>query len=176
LLGVAHPERFTSIVVFDAPPLWASFTPAVPASLWRTWYVALMASPLGPRVVAGRRFLPWFVGLGGRRDLFSVDDAEIYARRLRHPARARASGLLYRSYLRIAHDIFIRRRYDDDHLTVPTHLIFGADDFYIPRSYVAGFEPHAPAMDVEFVRGCGHFLPEERPDLATARLREYFPL
>jgi pimeloyl-ACP methyl ester carboxylesterase len=173
LLGVAHPERFTRIVVFDAPPLWAPVTPAVIASLWRTWYVALLASPLGPRVVADRRFLPWFVGLGGRRELFGDTGAEIYADRLRDPARARATCLLYRAYLRIAYDIFVQRRYDRARLTVPTLLMFGADDFYLPRSYVAGYEQHAPLLDVEFVPGCGHFLPEERPDLAAARLRDF---
>ena len=174
LLGVEHPERFTRIVVFNAPPLWAPLSWGVIASLWRTWYVAAIASPLGPRLVASPRFLPWFVGLGGRRHVFSVEDAEIYADRLRQPARARASCLLYRSYLRTAHDVFIRRRYNHDDLAVPTRLVFGADDFYVPSAYVSGFEQHAPNMDVEFVTGCGHFLPEERPDLAAARLQDFF--
>jgi pimeloyl-ACP methyl ester carboxylesterase len=173
ILGVTHPERFTNLVVFNAPPLWARFTPRVVASLWRTWYVAAVANPVGPRIVASSRFLPWFLGLGGRRELFDLADAHIYARRLREPARARASTLLYRSYLRVAYDVFLRRRYDGHRLTVPTRLVWGADDFYIPRSYAAGFEPYANAMDVEFVPGCGHFLPEERPDLAAACIRDF---
>jgi pimeloyl-ACP methyl ester carboxylesterase len=45
----------------------------------------------------------------------------------------------------------------------------------LPRSYIAGFERHAPGLEVEFVAGCGHFLPEERPDLAVSRLRESWP-
>lgn len=176
LLGVAHPERFSHIVVFNAPPLWAPLTPKVVASLWRTWYVIAIAGPLGPRITANPRFVPWFVGLGGRRHVFSPDDAQIYACRLREPARARASCLLYRSYLRAANDILLRRRYHGDHLSVPTRLVFGADDFYLPTSYITGFGQHAPALDVEFVPGCGHFLPEERPDLAIARLREFLPV
>jgi pimeloyl-ACP methyl ester carboxylesterase len=171
LLGVTHPERFTRIVVFNAPPLWAALTPGVVASLWRTWYVIAIASPFGPRIAADPRFVPWFVGLGRRRHVFSADDAQIYASRLREASRARASCLLYRSYLRIARDIFLRRRYDGEHLSVPTRLVFGADDFYLPRSYIRGFERNAPTLEVEFVPGCGHFLPEERPDLAAARLR-----
>jgi pimeloyl-ACP methyl ester carboxylesterase len=173
LLGVAHPERFTRIVVFNAPPLWAPLTAKVIVSLWRTWYVTAIASPLGPRILASPRFLPWFLSLGARRRVFSAEDAQIYARRLQQPARARASCLLYRSYLRAAQDIFLRRRYHGDHLAVPTRLVFGDDDFYVPRSYIAGFEQHAPALDVEFVPGCGHFLPEERPDLASARLNDF---
>lgn len=174
LLGVKHSERFTRILVFNAPPLWAPLRWAVIASLWRTWYVAAIASPLGPRLVAGAGFVPWFIGLGGKRHVFSVEDAEIYAERLRHPDRARAACLLYRTYLRTARDIFIRRRYKDDDLSVPTRLVFSADDFYLPTAYVSGFERHAPNLEVEFVPGCGHFLPEERPDLAVARLHGFF--
>jgi pimeloyl-ACP methyl ester carboxylesterase len=81
-----------------------------------------------------------------------------------------ASCLLYRSYLRTARDIFIRRRYDHDYLTVPTRLVFGTDDFHVPSAYVAGSAQHARDPDVEFVPGCGHFLPEERSDIAAARV------
>jgi pimeloyl-ACP methyl ester carboxylesterase len=99
--------------------------------------------------------------------------ADIYARRLSDPARARASAMLYRSYLRTARDIFIRRRYRHERLTVPTLLVFGAEDFYVPRSYITGWQSHAAHMRVEFVPGCGHFLPEEHPELASACLREF---
>jgi pimeloyl-ACP methyl ester carboxylesterase len=134
LLGLQHPERFSRIVVFNAPHPWAPFSRDVIASLWRTWYVLALASPLGPTLVTSPSFLPWFIGLGGRRHLFSANDAEIFTARLRHPARARASCLLYRSYLRTARDIFIHRRYDHDYLTVPTRLVFGTEDFYVPSA------------------------------------------
>ena len=94
---------------------------------------------------------------------------------LSDPARARASALLYRSYLRAASDIFIRRRYRHDRLTVPALLVFGTEDFYVPRSYITGWQSHAPGMRVKLVPGCGHFLPNERPGLASACLREFLP-
>ena len=176
LLGVAHPERFERIVVFNAPPLWVPLSPRVIASLWRTWYVAAAASPLGPAIVASDRFVPWFIRLGGRAAVFDDTGADIYARRLSDPARARASAmLLYRSYLRTARGIFLRRRYRHERLTVPTLLVFGAEDFYVPRSYITRWQSHAPGMRVEFVPGCGHFLPEEHPELASACLREFLP-
>ena len=175
LLGVAYPERFERIVVFNAPPLWAPLSPRVIASLWRTWYVAAVACPLGPAIVASDRFVPWFIRLGGRASVFDDTEADIYARRLRDPARARASAMLYRSYLHAASDIFIRRRYRHERLSVATLLVFGAEDFYLPRSYIAGWQSRAPDMRVEFVPGCGHFLPEERPELASSYLREFLP-
>lgn len=173
LLGVACPERVERIVVFSAPPLWARLTPKVIGSMWRAWYVLAIASPIGPRLLANQAFVPWFLRLGGGKHVFNSDDAQIYARRLLDPARARASCLLYRSYLRIAREVFIRRRFDGDRLTVPSHLVFGTEDVIVPRSYVAGFEQYAPRLEVEFVDGCGHYLPEERPDLAVRQIREF---
>jgi pimeloyl-ACP methyl ester carboxylesterase len=173
LLGVAHPERFKRIVVFNAPPLWVPLSPRVIASLWRTWYVTMVACPLGPAIVASDWFVPWFIRLGRRAAVFDDTEADIYARRLGDPARAWASAVLYRSYLRAAGDVFIRRRYRHERLTVPTLLVFGAEDFYVPRSYITGWQSHAPHMRAEFVPGCGHFLPEERPELPSSYLREF---
>ena len=39
---------------------------------------------------------------------------------------------------------------------------------------VRGFEPHADEMKAEIVEGCGHFIPEERPDLVVRHARELF--
>jgi hypothetical protein len=72
--------------------------------------------------------------------VFDGTEADTYARRLRDPARAWASAMLYRSYLRAAGDVFIRRRYRHERLTVPTLLVIGAEDFYLPRSYLAGWQ------------------------------------
>ena len=56
---------------------------------------------------------------------------------------------------------------------MPTELVFGTEDFYVPSAYVARSEQHARDMDVEFVPGCGHFLPEERSDIAVDRLQDF---
>jgi pimeloyl-ACP methyl ester carboxylesterase len=173
MLGMAHPERFERIVVFDAPHPWAPPSPRLLASMWRTWYVATIASPLGPRIVADPRFVPWFIRLGGRDSVFTDADAEVYARRIAEPARALASSLLYRSYARSAVDLFVHRRYGSARLEAPTLLVFGEDDFYIPTAYLAGWERHAPRMELELVPGCGHFLPEERPEVALDRLARF---
>jgi pimeloyl-ACP methyl ester carboxylesterase len=169
LLAIAHPERVERLVVFGAPHPWARRSARLVASLWRTWYVAAIASPLGPDLAAHPGFVPWFIRLGGRRHVFSDADAAIYARRLAEPARARASSLLYRSYLRSAVDVLAGRA-PDTRLHTPALLVFGTDDFYVPTAYLDGWEPHAPALRLELVPGCGHFLPEERPELAIERL------
>ena len=93
LLGVAHPERFERIVVFNAPPLWVPLSPRVIASLWRTWYVAAAACPLGPAIVASDRFVPGSSASAAGHPCSAAPGADIYARRLNDPARAWASAM-----------------------------------------------------------------------------------
>ncbi len=173
LLGVTYPERVERIVVFNAPPLWARLTPKVIGSMWRAWYVLTIASPVRATDPYPSSVHPVVRSTRRAPAVFTPEEGNVYARRLQDPARARASCLLYRNYVRTARDVFIHRRYDGRQLTIPTLLIFGTDDFIVPRSYISGFEHHAPTLEADFVAGCGHFLPEERPDLAVSRLREF---
>lgn len=101
-------------------------------------------------------------------------EAEVYAERLREPARAEASQELYRSYVRSALAMSARRPYQGMRLTVPTRLLVGRRDQAVPEVTVQGFEPHADDMAVELLDGCGHFLPEERPELVARRAADLF--
>jgi pimeloyl-ACP methyl ester carboxylesterase len=174
LLGLGRPERTTGIVVCNAPHPWATPSGRTLLELWRLWYVLLVASPLGPRVVASRWFIPWFLRLGGRRHVFDDAEAERYATPLREPARARASQQLYRHYLKAARDVFIRRGFSGRRLTVPARAVFGARDFYIAVDNTLGGEQHADDWRLSLLDGCGHWTPEERPDAVAAAARELF--
>jgi pimeloyl-ACP methyl ester carboxylesterase len=70
----------------------------------------------------------------------------------------------------------VRARGIDFHerLTVPTRLVFGADDFVLRPEMLAGYERHADEMELELVPGCGHFIADEMPDLIAARARDFF--
>jgi pimeloyl-ACP methyl ester carboxylesterase len=174
LLAVAHPERFERVVVLNAPPLWTPVSARLLASMWRIWYVALLASPLGPRLLTSRRSLRWLLPARGRHDAWTAEDLEVYSERMREPAQARASQQLYRGYLRAAGDVFVGRRYQGQRLTVPTLLLFGADDFFISQAYLAGYESNAPDLRVELIDHCGHFTPEEKPEYVADRILQFF--
>jgi pimeloyl-ACP methyl ester carboxylesterase len=173
LLALHHPERVSALIVVSAPIPWVRPSPRVLASTWRTWYAWALAA-IGREAVARR---PGAVRLmllrGAPDDAIDEQEAEVYAERLRQPAQAEATQLLYRSYMRSALALGARR-YAALRLTVPTRLVVGRRDQAVPETVVQGFEPHADDMALELVDGAGHFLPEERPDVVVRHAREQF--
>jgi len=175
LLGLRHPERVDRLLLCNTPGPWARPTPRILAGLRRAWYAALVATPvLGEHVVAHPRFVPWFLRLGGQAALFGDEDATLYADQFRDPARAAAASRLYRYYLQTARAVLLRHAFAGQRLEPPTRLLFGADDVYIPLAIVEEIESHGDDLTLEVVRGCSHWLPEERPDLVADRARALF--
>jgi pimeloyl-ACP methyl ester carboxylesterase len=175
LLGLQHPQRVDRLLLCNTPGLWARRNPQVAVGLRRAWYAALVATPiLGERVVAHPRFVPWFLRLGGQAALFRDADATLYADQFQDRARAAAASRLYRYYLEMAQSILLRRAFAGQRLHTPTRLLFGADDFYIPLAVLEELEAHGDDLTLEVVRGCSHWMPEERPDLIATRARALF--
>jgi pimeloyl-ACP methyl ester carboxylesterase len=174
LIGLSHPERVSGLVICNCPHPWAKVDLQAVIQLWRLWYVLVVGSPAGPRLLTGGRFIPWFLRLGGRDHVFDDAAAERYAAPLREPARARASQLLYRHYLRAATDVFIRHVHSRRRLAVPTRVVFGAEDFYVTVSSTLGGEQHADDWSLRLLDGCGHWSPEERPEAVAEAARELF--
>jgi pimeloyl-ACP methyl ester carboxylesterase len=175
LLGLRHPERVDRLLLSNTPGPWARPSPSIVAGLRRAWYAGLVATPvLGERVVRHPRFVPWFLRLGGQAALFADKDAALYAEQFRDPARAAAASRLYRYYLQTARVVLLRRAYAGQRLSAPTRLLFGADDFYIPLALLQDIEAHGDDLTLEVVRGCSHWMPEERPDLIADRALALF--
>lgn len=173
LIALHHPRRVSRLLALSTPIPWLRPSLGLAAATWRTWYAWLLAV-IGREAVARR---PGLVRLmlrhGTPDDAIDERAAEVYAAPLREPARARATQLLYRSYVRSALAMSTGGPYEELRLTLPTRLLLGRDDQAIPDVLVRGFEPHADDMTVELV-DAGHFLPEERPDLVTRHARELF--
>jgi pimeloyl-ACP methyl ester carboxylesterase len=162
------------LIVCNAPQPWPRLSWGFLAGLPRAWYVLVLAAPLlGPWLIAEERFLAWLLSLG-RRPVPRRAEVRGYAARLAEPARARASSLLYRAYLRLGAAALIGRRYDRMRLSVPTRMLFGREDAYIPLAYLDGLEARGDDITVERVPDCGHWTPEERPELIAERARELF--
>src|SRR6266571_5114395 len=92
----------------------------------------------------------------------------------REPARARAGQALHWQY--VLHDIpaLALGRNRKRRLTVPTLLLTGAADPIVTPKLVQGGDGYASDLRIRTVPGCGHLLPEERPDLVASTARELF--
>ena len=104
---------------------------------------------------------------------WSDEEIAQFTERLREPARARASVLLYRTFLLRELLPVLRGRYRSQRLRVPTRILFGVRDMAISTRLLEGYEPYADDMDVELVPDSGLFIAEERPERVAATAREF---
>ncbi|MGH2978629.1 MAG: alpha/beta fold hydrolase [Solirubrobacterales bacterium] len=178
ILCVRAPERFSRHVALNIPHLWAKTDPRTLLSIWRFWYQAVIASPwLGAWILRNR---PEFVrriiqGSSPNPQSWTDEDIDAFVKPLQEPARANASVQLYRTFLTREMGPVAAGRYQKKRLTVPTKLLFGEDDFAIPKSFFRR-DPGEFADDftIEFVPDTGHFIAEERPELVNDRALEFF--
>ena len=171
------PERFEKYVALNIPHLWAKTDPRTLLNIWRFWYMVVIASPFGARLLRNR---PGFVrrviqGSSPNPQSWTDEDLDAFTRPLQEPARANASVQLYRTFLPRSSARSPPAATRSTRLTVPTRLLFGADDFAIPKSFFRR-DPKEFADDftIEFIPDTGHFIGEERPELVNDRTLEFF--
>jgi pimeloyl-ACP methyl ester carboxylesterase len=171
------PERFERFLALGIPHLWQRPSPESLLYLWRLSYQVVIGAPvLGPAFL---RTLPGFVRRGIRNDgpdpsAWTEADLRLYSDRLQEPDRARASSLVYRTFLTRELPAIAAGRYRDKRLTVPGVLLVGEDDPVVRPQTLAGLEEHADDFRVEVADRCGHFFVEERPQLVVDRALELF--
>jgi pimeloyl-ACP methyl ester carboxylesterase len=177
ILCVRAPERIERYVALNIAHLWAKTNPKTVLNSWRFWYMAVIASPFGPSIIRNR---PGFVkrviqGSSPNPQAWSDEDLEAFSKPLQEPARAHASQRLYRSFLLKEFAAVGAGRYQGKRLTVPTLLLFGTDDFAIPKSFFdRPTHEFADDFTIHFVPDTGHFIGEERPELVNERTLEFF--
>lgn len=172
--ALAAPDRVASMVVLNTAPPWVEQRPRLLLELWRLWYVALMAA-FGERIVRDHPDLIAKMLRADRvHDGISRADAAGYAARLRRPESARATALLYRSYLRSLKTVFVERRFADLRLKPATRFLFGTNDKAISHRMLDGLEAHCDDIEVELVPDSGHFIAEEKPLLVAQRALDLF--
>jgi pimeloyl-ACP methyl ester carboxylesterase len=170
------PDRFDA---FLALGITAPFPSAGPGSLvhaWRLAYQVLLAGPAGAHLLRTRPSLVRRIISGGSRrpEAWTADDLDAFARRLQEPDRARASMCLYRTFLTRELPAVAGGRYGRRRLVVPTRLMAGEGDPVIRPSMLRGVEAYADDLRVSIVPDCGHFVPEEQPQLVAATARDLF--
>jgi pimeloyl-ACP methyl ester carboxylesterase len=169
LLCLHHPERISRLVALGILPPWPSRNPRNVLEAWRLAYQVVIAVPrLGRRAVALRTR----AALRAASDSFSDEELDVFAGRIEGD-RARATELLYRTFLLRTVLPVAAGRYADVPLRVPTLLIVGERDPAIPARVAREQAARSEAVELEIVPGAGHFVVDERPDLVADRILRF---
>jgi len=175
LLCLREPHRIERFLALNIPHPFQKMDSRL-GSVWRLWYQWVIASPwFGQWVLQNHAdVLRPLMRRGFVTRQPSEDEMAVYLDRLREPARARASVLLYRSFLLREFLPVIRGRYCASRLATPTLILFGTRDFALCPELLNGFEPYADDLRVELVPTSGHFIAEDEPELVTDRALAFF--
>ncbi|RDI44702.1 alpha/beta fold hydrolase [Nocardia mexicana] len=160
------PERFDRFVAVSGVHPWTAQGLRLPVLL-RPWHVYLLAlhgsSGRLQRWLRTRSLRAW--RYEGR---FTPEEAEVYLRRMGTPGALAATGAFNRNVM--VHEVpHFLRHYRLLRLRVPTLHLNGAQD-PLSEGVSHSYADYAEAMRLEIIPGCGHFPPEEQPDLFTDRL------
>ncbi|MCM6773746.1 alpha/beta hydrolase [Nocardia sp. CDC159] len=170
LLILRAPERFDGFLPLNIAHPWQSARTFAPHA-WRFLLYQPLVATLG---VPLHRHTP-FLRLLYRRGVtdhtaFPPEVVRAYSESFRDPITARAATDTYRTFL--LRDLPAQLRGPRPRATIPIRALFGTDDGAIHHSLAAADTARADDYTVEYVSGCGHFIPEERPDLVRRRLLE----
>ena len=177
LMCLERPERFGHYLALNMVTPWPEPpSPAGARSLSRLWYQAAIATPgLGYELIARTDFVRRVITGGAfHRDAWSPGELDCFADVLREPARARASVMLYRTFLLRELGPYVAGRYRRHRLTVPTLLLHGTRDPAIDHRRLGDWRTYADEMAVELTDESGHFIAEELPELVAERAKTLF--
>jgi pimeloyl-ACP methyl ester carboxylesterase len=176
-LAAAHPEAVRRLVILDVviPGSGDDFSQG-----GRRWHHQFHMTPdLAEALTQGREeiYLSWFYRtFAYRPDAIGADDVKEYLRTYRQPGAMRAGFAYYRA---IGQDIADNEA-NIARLKLPMPVLAMGGAVSYPHARGRGSEPEQSlrrvALDVrgEVVDECGHFIPEETPDLLVARLLAFF--
>ncbi len=169
LAALRAPERFSGLLALSISHLWPPVGPLDPRRLIRFSYQGVVASPLGERLLRQEGLARRLLDLAGD-GAWDGEALDVYGRVLSQPPAARASVMLYRTFL--LHELvpLVRGAYSERRLEVPTRLLVGDRDPVITAELIAGLHDHADPGTVTWEAGAGHWLPEERPERVLAEL------
>ena len=168
------PERFSHLVAMGILHPWPAQRAPDPVRLAKSSYTAMLSAPiLGQLLTQRLGAIPLLLKAGRASGSWTDAELAIYSDRFRDPARARATVSLYRTFLMRELGPLLRGTYRDRRLTVPARLLIGAEDRVFRGDPMSGYEDYTDDMEIEWLPGAGHWLPEEAPEPVLARLGDF---
>jgi pimeloyl-ACP methyl ester carboxylesterase len=179
LISQLAPDRVIRYIGCNIAVPFQRLGVAAIANQWRFWYQPVVGTPvLGSWLVRrmGRRGSSATLRWAGatRPQVWNDDEREIFLAQLREPPRARASMLLYREFQIRELRWILGGRYRRLGFRIPGLVLHGIEDKILRPVHLQHSKEIAPNLDIEYVENCGHFIVDERPDLVSARMLEFF--
>jgi pimeloyl-ACP methyl ester carboxylesterase len=175
LVCLEHPERVERFVPMNTGHVWPKADWRLVLQVGAFAYQSLLASPVvGHRVGASPRVLRAVFTLASTQSDAALSQFDRYASRFAEPARARAVQQVYRTFAFHEYPDWLRGRFSDRRLTQPALWLQGEGDPVIRRGAIESVAEHADDLRIVYLPDCGHFPPDERPDLVARELRAFF--
>jgi pimeloyl-ACP methyl ester carboxylesterase len=171
-----HPDRVERFVAMNTGHVWPTVSlRGLPKQLGGFAYQGLLASPyVGRKMGSSARVLKTVhTSISTQTDAV-LDGLDSYTARFKDPARAKAASQVYRTFQLYEFPAWVRGRYADRRLTTPTLWLHGVKDPVIRPKLFNDIVDHADDVRIEYLDDCGHFPPEERPELVAKELRAFF--
>src|SRR3954471_12510667 len=162
LAALRAPERIARLFPLALPHCWAGgFDPR--RLLLLGYQVPVSLPVIGG--LAARWFPPRMLQAGRARGRFTDEELETYTATLRE--RPHVTTSLYRTFLTGEMLAWMRGRYADQQLEVPTTCLIGEKDL-VTATLEPGPDERQPNLDVDVAEGAGHWLPDEAPATVLA--------
>lgn len=175
ILATESPERISALIALSVPHPWPSLHDRLsPRRLAAGLYQVPLSTPVLGRALLRAGIVKRVLAAGDSGSTFTPEEAEVYNATLSSDDGARATVALYRTFL-LRELPAVLTGLQNQALEIRARLIVGDRDPIVRGADLRGFEAHAAAMEVEWVPGAGHFLPEERPELVAERIKEILP-
>ncbi|MBU3062821.1 alpha/beta hydrolase [Nocardia sp. NEAU-G5] len=163
-----EPERFAGFAPLNIAHPWQTPRTLAPHA-WRFLLYQPLVATFGMPLHRHTNYLDRIFRFGVTDHTeFTPDVVRTYTARFRDPVVARTATDTYRTFL--LHEALSGRGAAHPRPTLPIRALFGLDDGAIHHSLAAAETAAADDYTVEYVPGCGHFIPEERPALVRAHL------
>jgi len=179
------PEQFSHLVTLAVPPRFVGIVPEYPQQWLRSWYMFFFQLPRVPeRVLRARDFalVEWFWRTWSPSWDYPEKRIEAVKETFRQPGTVEAALAYYRQFGRQAAeklvDDALERRFvgesDEHKIEVPTLLLAGKEDGSMGHElFDDADEAFAGQCRCLKVRGAGHFLHQERPDVVAEEILSF---
>lgn len=170
----AHPEQVEKLVILNCPHpqrFIAGFT--TPMQWWRSAYIGFFQLPWLPELVLAANNYQFidkaFDHMAVNRSAITPGDVQAFKTAIARPGALQA-GLNY--YRNLLSPTVLQAEWSV--LEVPTLMIWGEDDPAFETSLAEGTEDYVRDFHLRYINQCGHWVPQEYPDLVNQYLAEFF--